>query len=346
MSRFQLGGQGSPIPNIALPDPNLSSDLPVQSLELVDGVPFDKADWVALGYTHYEVWCIGGAGGLGAMPGYPVFPTIFTTEAMPADVWAASMAAQAAYDAQLQPPWDFDAVDWRFSYIEPGNPNYPVGGVPGVDYGWPHSHRQWIEHNNPGHLGNVTTFLTPFTAESGGAFGGGGGGGGLHVMSGELADLPNSVPVTVGKAGVNADPGQIMVNGAYISPMPPPGYGGVLGWANRYAGTPNPTFLPPGLGEDGETSSFGNICRASGGKGGHPSVVWAGGLLVVDGAGGEGGAGDRDTPGGGGLGSTSGSNGMDGSWDGTIGKGGGGGRGGTYTPPSAGAGFGGALPGV
>jgi len=321
MSRIEFGGYGGPIPDIAIPDPNLSSDLPIQVLELVDGVPFAKADWVALGYTHYEVWCIGGAGGLGGLPGYPLFPNQFFTEAMPPDVWAAHLEAMRIYDLQLYPPMDFDAIDYRFSYVEPGNPNYPPGGVPGMDYGWPHSHRQWEEHNNPGHIGSVTLTHPPVMVPAGAAYPGGGGGGGLHVMSGELADLPDSVPVEVGAAGVDAEPGQIQVNGAQVIAQSP-------SWAQRYVLSPNPPLYPPGPGGDGGTSSFGDICKASGGKGGHPAVTWSGSQLIIDGAGGDGGAGNRDIPGGGGVGSNSPADGGEGGWDGTVGKGGGGGRGG------------------
>lgn len=63
--RVLLNGQGTPIPEIALPDPTTSSDLSSQSFLLTDGVPFLKADYVALGYTHYEVWCVGAVGGRG-----------------------------------------------------------------------------------------------------------------------------------------------------------------------------------------------------------------------------------------------------------------------------------------
>ena len=65
MSRIELKGQGGPIPTIGLPDPNLSSDLPVQTLLLPHGIPFLKVDYVGLGYTHFQVDCIGACGGNG-----------------------------------------------------------------------------------------------------------------------------------------------------------------------------------------------------------------------------------------------------------------------------------------
>jgi hypothetical protein len=90
VSRLELGGYEGPIPNIALPDPNLSADLPIQSLVLEDGVPFEKTDWVALGYTHYEVWCIGAAGGQGASAGDTQILDLNspTQERIPDDLWA------------------------------------------------------------------------------------------------------------------------------------------------------------------------------------------------------------------------------------------------------------------
>lgn len=63
--RVFLAGEGDPIPQVALPDPNLSSDLPPQTFLFSDGDGFLKADWVGLGYTHYEVICIGAVGGNG-----------------------------------------------------------------------------------------------------------------------------------------------------------------------------------------------------------------------------------------------------------------------------------------
>ena len=63
--RIELKGQGEPIPGLALPDPNISSDLPAQTFTFLENGTFSKTDWVALGYTHFEVWCIGGVGGDG-----------------------------------------------------------------------------------------------------------------------------------------------------------------------------------------------------------------------------------------------------------------------------------------
>jgi hypothetical protein len=358
MTRFELGGYGDPIPSIAIPDPNLSGDRPVQLLVLEDGVPFVKTDWMALGYTHYEVWCIGGAGGLGGPIGSPFVPTEFGQEPAPDYVWNIRHEHMLMWDLDANPPQNYDAVSWQYNYTEPGNPNYPPGGVPGNDYGWPHSHRQWEEHWNPGHVMTYVIYHMPFLVDRDAAIAGAGGGGGLQVANGKLEDLPDSCAVVVGQAGADAPPGQIAVNGPQpydpvkgvdptIDMSRPADYSTwntryyrhrqltnlTVGWTDRWGGGAKPTFYPPASGGSGGASSFGgNICQASGGVGGHPSVVWSGGLLYLDGAGGAGGIGGQTTPGGGAAGSTGPSGGADGSWDGHIGAGGGGGRGGAYTP--------------
>lgn len=80
--RVELKGLGEPIPGIALPDPNISSDLPAQTFTFLENGVFQKTDWVSLGYTHFEVWCIGGVGGDGgiigdAFVGYNAFNTSY-----------------------------------------------------------------------------------------------------------------------------------------------------------------------------------------------------------------------------------------------------------------------------
>lgn len=60
--RIELKGVGEPIPEIALPA--ISSDIQPQTLILPPGV-FSKGLYEDSGYTNYEVWCIGAAGGQG-----------------------------------------------------------------------------------------------------------------------------------------------------------------------------------------------------------------------------------------------------------------------------------------
>jgi len=329
MSRLVLAGLGGPIPTISLPDPNASGDRPTLELLLEDGVPFEKVAYTSLGYTHYEVWCIGGSGGLGGGVGAQVvFPQANTYEVASPEHWAQHLANLAYWDTQLSPPKNFYTDFYAIVYI-PGNPNYPVGGVPGVDYGWPYTHAQYVEYYNPTHLLPVYTYMTPYMKSSPSAIGGGGGGGGLHVFGGELEELPDTVPVQVGQAGADAGYGQGQVNGP-LTPSPYQSY--IPDWQERYP-EPHPSFYPPAPGGDGEASFFGDICRASGGKGGNPGKKWVGAVFVDDGVGGAGGVGDRLEVGGGAAGSNSAAaNGVDGTWDGTIGQGGGGGHGGKYTP--------------
>jgi hypothetical protein len=351
MSRVDFGGYSSPMPDISLPDPHLSEQLPTQVLELADGVPFKKTDWVALGYTHYEVWCVGAAGGWGSGVFDDVsWPLSYSIESAPPDIWAAHLAALAYFDTRLTPAKDFYR-DYYTQVISSVPLNLPYGyltyagpenGYTG-GYAYGLTHYQAEEYYNPQHLLSVTTIHAPFYQQSASAFGGAGGGGGLHVVSGRLDDLPDLVDVVVGKAGANALPGQTQSSGLWVPPFPP--YPQVdpndpaSQWAVRHPDA-IPSFSPPVAGEDGGASSFGgDICQASGGKGGHPAVVWANGVPMVDGGGGEGGVGGRSAPGGGAAGGlpeqdvyseTLKRAGQDGTWDGTIGQGGGGGRGGTY----------------
>lgn len=63
--RVHLNGKGEPIPIVALPDPNLDETLPPQTFIFSENGNFIKTDYVGLGYTHFEVVCIGASGGRG-----------------------------------------------------------------------------------------------------------------------------------------------------------------------------------------------------------------------------------------------------------------------------------------
>lgn len=264
MSRVQLSGEGFPIPAEALPDANTGGDIPPTTLLLPPG-DFLKAEMMALGYTHYEVTCIGAVGGMGGRI--------------------------------------------KFS-------------------------GSW-------------------------SYGGGGGGGGLHRVDGLLADLPDICPVIVGEAGAAGREGNdAPVYRPRINPAT-----GLLYVPHIW--DPNPAYIPPLVGSDGGASSFnGALCRASGGKGGAPTpVAYINGdytptpgeanpdpLILYyprlpGGNGGEGGMGDSDVAGGGGMGAFSDyvyqdmpshydhavlTIAEDGLWDSIVGYGGGGGRGGTF----------------
>jgi len=155
--------------------------------------------------------------------------------------------------------------------------------------------------------GGIDTGNTGTTVRN---FGGAGGGGGAHRAKGLLGGLPPSVDVVVGvrgAAGVNhvSDP-QVTTDG-----------------------------------EDGGYSSFGNICMASGGRGGKRAQSNST-TVSTQAHGGQGGCGGRILAGGGALGGTAGTPtatgpgtpgvaGVWGDWDGVIGEGGGGGAGGVGT---------------
>ena len=113
-------------------------------------------------------------------------------------------------------------------------------------------------------------------------YGGGGGGGGLHVVTGELADLPEECEIVVGEPGASGADG-----------LP------TVGFAAMDQGEP---------GEDGGFSTFADdICMASGGKGGNGSngawQAYGYSTMRPGGNGGDGGIGGQTTAGGGGAGS-------------------------------------------
>lgn len=170
---------------------------------------------------------------------------------------------------------------------------------------------------------------------------------------GMLSDLPDLVAVVVGKGGADAGIAQVKQLGSW-TPLPPPYTRStyydpyftrrdeINEWLWYYTHSyPEPTTFAgnPQPGQAGGTSSFGDVANASGGEGGGPGMIWDGAKFVRKGNGGNGGAGERIAPGGGGLGSTTvGVNGSDGIWrpETGIGEGGGGGKAAGETPPPGG----------
>lgn len=336
--RVRLAGKGSPIPGLAIPDPNSGDNIP-QTYIFADGEEFHKADWIGLGFTHYEAWCVGAAGGRGGAQASntPYFPAVRTRPVMTPAEWDLYLELMIIYASMLQPPYG--------PYGQFNPPTYqpaPQGVINYYESQFP-AHDPWYVSNY------YPAAPAPFMVETS-VQGGGGGGGGAHRVGGLLADLPEVVVAEVGVRGANAPHGQTVVNGVY-TPIPdslrmydpPDGRLQELNnWAtefmNEYPVGTRVGFVPPGPGEDGGYSAFGDICKASGGKGGRPAKVWNGTEFVPDAAGGQGGAGDTIVAGGGGTGTPTGTtaqppNGQDGTWDGTIGKGGGGGRGGVIGSP-------------
>jgi hypothetical protein len=212
------------MPDIAIPDPHLSDHLPTQVLELTED--FAKADWMALGYTHYEVWCIGAAGGLGGgVLSDPIWATKFYLLSAPSDIWAGHLAALVQGDAYLGKKFYSDYYTTIFSSVPLSMPHgylslaSPATGYTG-GYAYDVTHYQAEEHYNPSHLLGVQEYMSVFARQTGDAFGGAGGGGGLHVVSGELEDLPEVCEVVVGQVGTDGDPGQIKANGCGLRLRP------------------------------------------------------------------------------------------------------------------------------
>lgn len=311
--RVELKGEGDSIPIIALPDPNLSSDVPPQSFLLETG-EFLKADYVSLGYTNYEVMCIGAAGGKGGdVPHY---------------------------------------VNWSHGGGGGGGGLHHVGGlladlpdVVPVVVGQPGA--DGIDGNNstiytPAHskglpdedfpnedLSIVDTGERPLMR-----------GGHTYITAAGVMVPPYVM--------VNNYTGEVVPPYPAVVPDRIP----YVLYPNIVASPFGPAYVAPQDGGDGGHSAFGAVCKASGGKGGKKSLIFVlyntqyGGLQNIPGGdGGDGGVGNSDIPGGGAAGGktiltydpahpgkVTGISLVlpeDGGWNGVIGEGGGGGRGGT-----------------
>lgn len=363
--RAFLGGRGLPREEFAILGIGESGGAPVILL-LEDGEVFAPEDYISLGYTNYEVWCVGASGGRGGdATGVVEWRTMKTVEVMPGGFGDGSIWAD-----YLDEKLSVNGPYYVYSGTSPaGTPMPPAGVISWEDHG---TYIQWqlypqglAELQNPDHTATVTHYLEPlmydpsdpfaaghtyltFGGNVGRYIGGGGGGGGLHVVHGLLSDLPSSLVAEVGTQGADGALGQA-IQAAAFDPSPAWSLARYpmhtinedrWNWLNRF---PNghPTIGLPAEGSPGGVSSFGDIAKASGGKGGKPAIQWAGSVRQLYAAGGQGGIGGSDIAGGGADGAiTSTSDGKDGSWDGAVGKGGGGGRGGktvngSGNPPSS-----------
>ena len=322
MPQIEFDGIGEPIPTLALPPFGSDGNLPPATFVYSANTEFLPRQYEELGFTHFEVWCVGAAGGRGgdASNNIPYNARDTVKRTVPPEIWDPYINA-------------FDnTVIYMYGVIIPGNPNYPLGGVPGNDYGWDMTHRQYVEFTNPNHLMNFTTYKPILLFPDRTAMGGGGGGGGMQLSSGVLVDLPDSTPVVVGQSGADSPLGQVRQVGIWTPTINDLNVGVTVDYYNSYP-PPNPSYSNPQFGVDGGASTFADtVARASGGKGGGPAMVWTGSAFARQGYGGAGGLGGTAVAGGGGGGSTvEGSNGGDGLWQPVtgIGAGGGGGKGGT-----------------
>lgn len=329
MSRFELSGWVGPegvLPGEALPDAH-SSNTAALVLQLETG-DFHPEEYMSFGYTHFEAWCIGASGGYG---GNDVSGIHFDSNAVMVKLsnsdWTLYKELTRLIDRET-------AGEWDHLYLGSAPP-WPKTTMTAVEL---------LEFYNPKHEISVTTFSSPTLVGDPAAFGAGGGGGGLQIVGGLLEDLPQPTPVVVGLVGAQGANGQGFVAPDEVyTPIPQP-------MTERYAVVtnrreqlsnyfndirykyplPRGTFTGGPLpGVDGGTSSFGDLCRASGGKGGGEAIYWPAGVKTPYSPGGDGGLGDQVVAGGGGAGDTVGHNGADGVLDSAllIGGGGGGGRG-------------------
>lgn len=311
MSRIEFNGLGTLIPTIALPPFGSDDNLPPTTFTFLDNAIFEVEQYRTLGFTHFEAWCVGAAGGKGGdATNQPFFVYEEIWRPVPLDVWNVWLS-------------QFDNTTIYYGW-DPGDPTR--GGT----------QRDMQEFNNPNHMLKFRTYKQVLLYPTTTAIGGGGGGGGMQKVSGLLADLDDSVSIVVGKAGLDAPLGQIHQNGlwtpqytddfgySYSNPF-------ITDYLNSYPGPKN-SYLPPQVGADGGASMFADdVGQASGGKGGSPGMIWNGSAFVLKGDGGAGGIGGRSLAGGGGAGSVAeGINGSDGIWhpETGIGAGGGGGKGG------------------
>lgn len=65
MTRIELGGEGFPIPTEALPDGLVEGALTPLTFTFNEDGSFDKTQWTPFGFTIFEIFCVGGAGGRG-----------------------------------------------------------------------------------------------------------------------------------------------------------------------------------------------------------------------------------------------------------------------------------------
>lgn len=275
--------------------------------------------------------------------------------------WSFELDGMSAFD---EPDPNTDVISL---FLEDGVP-FEKGPYLDMNYT---RYEVWIVGAAGGRGGAILRSFDPFNRKS--IWGGAGGGGGLHRVSGMLAALPDSVDVSIGVAGADGQDGSgdiwdwdFTSNPEYLPyPMLPDrdGSGNIIMPLHFH---PNPLWVEPLAGEDGEASSFGSIGKASGGTGGAPVApkeggAWSdwylsAGLTYVGfddlrpGYGGDGGLGNSLVAGGGGAGGvpknlpflTKAIPAEDGKWNGSIGSGGGGGYGGIFkgvltegSPPDA-----------
>lgn len=302
MPRIEFDGKGDPIPSLALPPFGGDDAIPPTALTFTENADFSVAEYVALGFTHYEAICIGAAGGDGGLVPHSRNYSYGGAGGGGGMHKASGLLA------------DLPAV----VPVAVGLPGAHGGNGNGQDtYLLATSYGLHNEDSPDENLAIVDTGDRPLTR-----------GGNTYIRADGSYVAPWTlvntlgVPVPSDYSGIDKVFYIVRPN-TIVSP-----------WGDPY--------IPPQDGSDGEYSAFGAVCMASGGKGGKKSPIytvynhyWEGIQDRPGGDGGDGGVGGRTAVGGGGKGAVTAGSPLtltpaeDGTWDGTIGKGGGGGRGGT-----------------
>lgn len=317
MPQIEFDGLGQPISTIALPPFGSGSELPPTVLVFNDSADFPAQVYRDLGFTHYEVWCVGAAGGGGG--------DILDIENTSDPNWTRYMPIQRV---SFGGEGGGGGMQFAAGLLPDLPPIVPVvvgkRGADGVD-------------GNQMPRWGISSAMQPFA--------------GVPTMMAVTKDSRNIPGMVDGNGNaippyffVETSPYLFHLNPYYIEPQDGQNGGhssfndATCQASGGTAGKKTPVFL-------NSTEEYRSLAP----NGAITFAYWNG----PGGNGGEGGSGGRTQAGGGGKGATvstpewnftPGTPGygqeklrtytppQDGSWDGSIGKGGGGGRGGSWRP--------------
>jgi len=226
-------------------------------LTFTENSDFQVKQYRELGFTHFEAWAQGAAGGRGGDSSREmVYVTEIQMRPVAQDVWnlyrelklLEDYEGQAydhlhgdyRYDVPLQLGltyhWaDMSVSDWRqgpngawydhrWIALRFWDVLYELGIIaantmPDWAKGLVGDYLGLLEYANPNHLLPFRVLKQVLLSPHAEGMGGGGGGGGLHKTVGRLDELADTVPIVVGKAGGDAPYGQVIRLG-YYTPTP------------------------------------------------------------------------------------------------------------------------------
>lgn len=141
MPQIEFDGEGQPIPTLALPPFGSDSDIPPTVLTFTENADFSVFDYRNLGFTHFEAWCVGAAGGRGGdVSGDVVYAVYEVMRPVPQSIWnyVIEKAGYEDYLEQLAGYNDNSPGDWRPYPAPVLNRTYSPGEFQGVypDVGW------------------------------------------------------------------------------------------------------------------------------------------------------------------------------------------------------------------